>query len=97
MGWISERSMRTGSALYNGGPKRKGPLRLVVSVLCGDYTLNLFGSDIALLECGHIGTSYGGKRAICQKCRDGKPMDLKNDFGIDVESTIAEWKSRQNK
>lgn len=85
--------MRRGSALYSGGPKRKGPLKRVVGVLAGDYATNLFGSDTVLLECGHISRSYGGKRALCPKCREGKPMDLENDFGIDVRKMIAQWKA----
>lgn len=98
MGWISERAMRRGAALYSGGPKRKGPLKRVVGVLAGDHGTNLFGSDTVLLECGHISQSYGGKRAICTKCKDGKPIDMPNDFGIDVPKTIEHWLSdnRQN-
>lgn len=92
MGWISNRTMRRGNSLYSGGPKRKGPLKRVVDVLSGDHATNLFGSDRVLLECGHISTSYGGRRAICPKCLRGEPMDLQNDYGIDVLETIARWK-----
>jgi hypothetical protein len=95
MGWISDRAMRRGSSLYSGGPKRKGPLKKVVGVLGGDAATNMFGSDTVLLECGHVGRSYGGQRAICPKCKDGKPMDLKNDWGIDVMKTIENWKQKQ--
>lgn len=92
MGWISDRKMRTGNALYTGGVKRKGKLQLVVGVLAGDHGTNLFGSDTVLLVCGHISRSYGGKRAICTKCKDGLPMDLKNTWGVDVLKTIENWK-----
>jgi len=87
--------MRRGTALYSGGPKRKGPLKHVVSVLAGDFSTNIFGSNRVLLECGHISTSYGGKRAVCQKCREGKPMDLQNAYGIDVTKTLAQWKDEK--
>lgn len=85
--------MRRGGSLYEGGPKRKGPLRRVVVRISGDYGTNLFGSDTVLLECGHISKSYGGKRAICENCREGKPMDLQNVYGFNVAETIARWKA----
>lgn len=94
MGWISNRSHRTGSSLYNQGPKRKGPLKNVVVVVAGDHSDNLFGSNVALLECGHIGRSFGGKRAICEKCRKKKPMDLKNIWGVDVLGEIERWRNK---
>lgn len=92
MGWITNRNMQRGGSLYDGGPKRKGPLRLVVGVLSGDYSTNMFGSNTALLECGHFSRSYGGKRAICAKCKEGKAMDDGKDWGIDVTETIEIWK-----
>lgn len=95
MGWISTRHMQRGGSLYSGGPKRKGPLRAIVGVLGGDYGTNMFGSDTVLLECGHISRSYGGKRAICQKCKDGSPMDLENHWGVDVLKTIESWKRKE--
>jgi hypothetical protein len=95
MGWISQRSMTRGGSLYSGGPKRKGPLKRVVGVLGGDYATNLFGNNTVLLECGHISHSYGGKRAICPKCKEGSPMDLENDWGVDVLETIKRWKQKQ--
>lgn len=96
MGWISERSMRRGGSLYSRGPKRKGPLREVVGVLSGDYATNLFGSNRVLLECGHISDSYGGKRAICEKCREGKPADTENIYGVDVAKTIERWRANKD-
>lgn len=95
MGWISRRHMRTGSSLYGLGPKRKGPLRKVVSVLLDETSTNMFGRDVVLLECGHIGPSYGGHKAICTKCRDNKPMCLENDWGLDVLATLEEWRRMQ--
>lgn len=85
--------MRRGGSLYDGGPKRKGPLKLIVCTLSGDHATNLFGSNRVLLECGHISTSYGGERAICEKCREGKPMDLRNDYDVDVLAIIERWKT----
>lgn len=85
--------MRRGRSLYNGGPKRKGPLKRIVGVIAGDYSTNMFGSDVALLECGHITSrSFGGQRAICTKCREGKPRDTENLWGVDVDATIARWR-----
>lgn len=84
--------MRTGCALYSGGPKRKGPLKRVVGVIAGDYGTNMFGSDTVVLECGHIGRSYGGKRAICAKCKDNLPPEDGKDWGIDIPETIKRWK-----
>ncbi len=89
--------MRRGTSLYSGGPKRKGPLKRVVGTLSGDYGTNLFGSDTVLLECGHVSRSYGGQRAICPKCLAGKPMDLENDYGINVPETLARWKASNDK
>lgn len=82
MGWISNRAFRTGSSLYSGGPKRKGPLKRIKLILHGDLGTNLFGSDEVLLECGHTSTSYGGMRSICRKCKEGKPVDDLTDWGI---------------
>ncbi len=81
MGWISDRAMRTGGALYTQGPKRKGPLKRIVVMLHGDHSSCLFGVDFVLLECGHTSRSYGGQRAICAKCPKGAPPDSMNDFG----------------
>ena len=77
MGWISARKMKTGCALYTGGPKRKGPLRKIVRFT--SYDLELFGHHTAWLECGHyISPVYGEVRAICHKCKDGKPKDIED-------------------
>lgn len=92
MGWISERHMRRGGSLYSGGPKRKGPLKIIVGHIAGDYSTNMFGSDVVLLECGHIGRSYGGKRSVCTKCKDGLPMDIENHWEIDVLATLEKYK-----
>ena len=66
MGWISDRHMKSGRSLYNGGPKRKGPLRKIVRTIRA--STGLFDHDFVELECGHEGRSYGGVRAICTKC-----------------------------
>jgi len=83
MGWISERAMRRGCSLNNSGPKRKGPLKRIVAKLGGDHDSNLFGKDYVLLECGHKANSYGGQRALCEKCRLGQPQDSMEEFGYD--------------
>lgn len=66
MGWISKRHMQRGGSLYEGGPKKKGPLRKVVRVIARSDSI--FSPDFVELECGHEGTSWGGVRAICKKC-----------------------------
>lgn len=77
MGWISERKMRTGTSLYNGGPKRKGPLRKIVRFT--SCNTDLFGSDTGWLECGHhISGIHGNVRAICVKCKKGEPKDVED-------------------
>lgn len=74
MGWISARRMKTGHALYDGGPKRKGPLRKIIRFTSYDY--KIFEYSTAWLECGHHSNRvYGQVRAICVKCREGKPKD----------------------
>lgn len=75
MGWISSRKMVRGCALYTQGPKRKGPLRKIVRIT--SWSNNFFGpAGTAWLECGHWSNNiYGEKRAICDKCKDGKPKD----------------------
>lgn len=74
MGWITNRCHKTGGSLYSGGPKRKGPLRKVLHIL--HYGMgSMFGKNFVLLECGHVATSYGGEKAICPKCKAGKPID----------------------
>lgn len=83
MGWIADRAFRSGSALYEGGPKKRGPLRKVLNTIAGDYSTNLFGSDIVLLECGHTTRAYGGVRAICEKCRLGQPIDDLSTWGFE--------------
>ena len=80
MGWISARSMKRGGSLYNEGPKRKGPLRKIVQFTSTQN--DFFGSDSGWLECGHwLGTIFGQQRAICEKCRLGKPKDKKGKDG----------------
>lgn len=71
MGWISARANKTGTSLYSGGPKRKGPLRKIVKTLRVGTTI--FESDRVELECGHEGRSWGGERAICTQCGKDQP------------------------
>lgn len=66
MGWISDRHMKSGGSLYEGGPKKKGPLRRIIRVVV--YYGNLFTPDRVELECGHTTHSWGGVRAICEEC-----------------------------
>jgi hypothetical protein len=75
MGWIAKRKLQRGVALYNEGPKRKGPLRKIVKIT--SWENNFFGAPgTGWLECGHwINRIYGEKRAICEKCGKGKPKD----------------------
>jgi len=81
MGWISNRRMRTGHALYDGGPKRKGPLRKIV--LHTTYDNDFFSCSTGWLECGHWSNRiYGEVRAICVKCKEGKPKDKKGKDGF---------------
>lgn len=72
--------MRTGGSLYDGGPKRKGPLRKIVGFTSVDYSL--FASHSGWLECGHHSDRiYGQNRAVCEKCRLGLPKDERGDDG----------------
>jgi len=81
MGWISDRKMERGHALYDEGPKRKGPLKKIISFTSTDR-LNMFGCDTGWLECGHwCNRIYGRVRAICEKCRLGKTKDKKRKDG----------------
>ncbi len=84
--------MDRGHALYTLGPKRKGPLKRIVCCMSGDHDTNLFGVNFVLLECGHRAKSYGGERAICQKCKNGEPKDSMVDFGFEdpLKVPIAE-------
>lgn len=71
MGWIHNRHMRQGGSI--GGRRRKSypkdgaPLRKIVSVI--RHSRSIFVPDDVLLECGHEGTSWGGVRARCPKCK----------------------------
>ena len=66
--------MRRGGSLYEGGPKRKGPLRLIIEFT--SHANGLFDHSTGWLECGHFcNRIFGNEKAICQKCRDGKPKD----------------------
>lgn len=74
MGWISNRSIRRGTSLYDGGPKRKGPLIKIVKLTSYDH--GIFAHSTGWLECGHWSDRiYGDKRAICVKCAENKPKD----------------------
>lgn len=66
MGWISKRHMQQGGSLYEGGPKKKGPLRRIVRTL--KHSESIFEASLVELECGHQTTSWGGVRAICVEC-----------------------------
>lgn len=68
MGWIHDRHMKRGGSLYSGGPKKKGPLRKIVSVLIPRG--GLFAPAVVRLECGHKTTAWGDVRAICATCRE---------------------------
>jgi len=77
--------MQRGTSLYDGGPKRKGPLRKIVKFQTYDGT-NMFGHHTAWLECGHFSHRvFGNDRAICVKCREGKPKDIEGDDGWPVD------------
>lgn len=65
-GWISKRHMRRGGSLYEGGPKRKGPLRKIVQIIRPQSSI--FDAAHVRLECGHEGKSWGGVRAVCVEC-----------------------------
>ncbi len=79
MGWIANRKMITGHALYDGGPKRKGPLRKIKRLT--SLSDNIFGCDTGWLECGHWSNRiYGAVRAICTKCATGEPRDIENEI-----------------
>ena len=75
MGWISTRRITRGCALYTEGPKKKGPLRKVISTT--SWSNPFFGpAGSGWLECGHwLNTLYSRNRAICNKCFEGKPKD----------------------
>lgn len=80
MGWIADRCFKTGGSLYDGGPKRKGPLRKIVSL--SHIADSLFDSHAGWLECGHFCNSiFGNVRAVCDKCRQGLPKDVKDEYG----------------
>lgn len=80
MGWIANRYMQRGVSLYDGGPKRKGPLRKIIKLTSFDN--GMFGVSTGWLECGHWSNRiYGEKRAVCEKCREGKPKDKKGKDG----------------
>jgi len=80
MGWISDRKMTCGHALYDGGPKRKGPLRKITGLTISQN--DFFGCDAGWLECGHYSDRiYGREKAICEKCREGKPKDVRGEDG----------------
>ena len=66
MGWIHDRHMRTGGSIGGRSGPHKGPLRLIVRVI--RHGRSLFDTDWVLMECGHEGPSYGGKRARCARC-----------------------------
>jgi len=86
MGWISNRAHNRGCSLYDGGPKRKGPLRKIVR-LTSSQSLDFFGHNTGWLECGHWSDRiYGDKRAICIKCAKGLPKDKKRKDGWPKES-----------
>jgi len=80
MGWIANRAMQRGTSLYDGGPKRKGPLRKIVSTTSTDR--DFFGHDTGWLECGHHSDRiFGREKAVCEKCRLGLPKDKPGDDG----------------
>ncbi len=81
MGWISDRRMQRGVSLYDLGPQRKWPLRKIVEFTTFDR--DFFGSSTGWLECGHFcNRIYGEKRAICAKCKEGRPKDVKGPRGF---------------
>lgn len=75
-GWISRRHMRSGGSLYEGGPKKRGPLRAIVATL--RHSTSIFCADRVKLECGHEADSWGGVRAICKECgkAEGRPQGI---------------------
>ena len=80
MGWISKRSFQRGCSLYNDGPKKKGPLRKIISLTSFDF--GIFSHSTGWLECGHWSDRiYGEKKAICVKCAERKPKDKKRKDG----------------
>ena len=72
MGWIADRHMRQGGSI---GGRRKGraypkdgaPLQVVLAVL--ERGRGPFEPDRVALACGHIGISWGGRRARCPACK----------------------------
>lgn len=79
-GWISKRYMQRGCSLYDQGPKRKGPLRKIVSFT--SLSNDMFDCSSGWLECGHwIDRIYGQEKAICHKCKEGLPKDKKGKNG----------------
>ena len=80
MGWISDRKMQRGHALYDGGPKRKGPLRKITGLVVSQN--DFFGHDCGWLDCGHFSDRiYGREKAICVKCGLGLPKDRRGKDG----------------
>lgn len=72
MGWISKRCHMTGCSIGGRHGKHKGPLRKITGVIvAGSH--EMFGSDLVVMECGHEGLSYGGKRARCRECGNTDP------------------------
>lgn len=78
--WISRRAMRRGTSLYDRGPQRRGPLRKIVQFITVDR--DFFGHHTGWLECGHFSDRiYGETKAICVKCKEGKPKDIEGEDG----------------
>jgi hypothetical protein len=72
MGWISDRHMRRGGSIGPGGlsARKKGaPLRRIVRVV---QPGTLFVPASVEMECGHEGPSWGGVRARCVVCKEGR-------------------------
>jgi hypothetical protein len=76
MGWISDRHMRQGGSIGRGGlkPCKKGaPLRKIVATVVP--AASMFSPARVSLECGHEAESWGGVRARCVACKDGRRME----------------------
>lgn len=76
--------MQRGTSLYDQGPQRKGPLRKIVKFITFDNSM--FGHATAWLECGHFSNRvFGQERAVCVKCKEGKPKDVEGPDGWPVD------------
>jgi hypothetical protein len=71
MGWISSRSMRTGTGIGRGSSgksiKDNGPLRKIKYLI--EMRPSIFDRDLVMLECGHEVFVTGQFKGRCYKCK----------------------------